>query len=100
MYNASETCKILGITSFTLTNWYAWERKLIKSGRISEPYLPQPIRITNKKGKPRMWDSAMVEQLRAYQKTIVVGRNGKFGEFSNPSHKNTKKYKEKENKDA
>lgn len=93
MYSANEICEELNISSFTLTNWYIWEKRLIKDGDISEPYLPQPIRVSNLKGRPRQWTAEMLEQLKDYKSKIVLGRNGIYGKYSNPMHEETKKYK-------
>ena len=83
MYSADEICKELKITHWTLTNWYAWEKKLGLSD------LPQPIVLEHAKGKPRRWTEDMLNQLQEFKTNIVVGRNGKFGEFTNPKHKNS-----------
>lgn len=91
MFKADDVCKALHITIYTLRNWYSWEKKIVESG--GEKYLPQPIILEHTKGKPRIWDAEMVEQLKEYQKTIVTGRNGVYGIYSNPFHKETKKYK-------
>jgi hypothetical protein len=93
LYNASQVCERLGITIYTLTNWYNWEKKGLRDGLVKEPYLPEPLRMTNVKGKPRMWTETMVEGLTEYQKGIVTGRNGSYGIYSNPYYKETKKYK-------
>lgn len=92
MYNAGQVAKILDITEFTLSNWYNWENKQVKNGLSDKNPLPQPIKLEHAKGKPRMWTSEMIVQLKEYKKGIVIGRNGKFGAYSNPSHKQTKKY--------
>ena len=91
LFTADEICKELHITIYTLRNWYSWEKKRIRAGEKS--YLPQAIRLEHTKGKPRVWDANMLEQLKEYQKTIVTGRNGIYGVYSNPFHKETKKYK-------
>lgn len=92
-YRAADVCRELNITNYTLTNWYTWEHKRIASGEVTEPYLPEPQRLTEQKGKPRVWTKEQVDQLRDYQSHIVVGRNGIYGEFTNPVHTQTKKYK-------
>lgn len=91
MYSADEVCKELKVSSWTLSNWYRWEQKLISDG--NESYLPAPIKLEHTKGTPRRWTESMIEQLREYQKSIVTGRNGIYGVYSNPYHKETKKYK-------
>lgn len=91
MYSANDVCKALKITNYTLSNWYRWERKRVSEG--CEPYLPQPQKLEHTKGSPRLWTKEMVEELRLYQKNIVSGRNGIYGVYSNPYHKETKKYK-------
>lgn len=93
MFTADEVCKELKITIYTLRNWYNWERKQLEAGNVSSSYLPEPIRNVHAKGKPRMWSKEMVLQLKDYQKTIVMGRNGNYGMYSNPMHTETKKYK-------
>ena len=92
-YNASQVCEKLGITIYTLTNWYNWQRKGLRDGLCKTPYLPEPIRQQNVKGKPRMWTDEMIKKLAEYQKGIVTGRNGSYGMYSNPYYKETKKYK-------
>ena len=54
LYSAIEVCEKLNISTWTLSNWYRWERKLLNEGAIKEPYLPEPYVVTNKKGKPRV----------------------------------------------
>lgn len=92
-YTTQEICEQLGITSYTLTNWYSWEKKRLAEGDVDEPYLPVPHRMYDLKGRPRMWDIQMLNQLKEYQAGIIVGRNGIYGKYSNPYHKETKKYK-------
>lgn len=91
-YSINEVCEQLGITIWTLKNWYSWEKKRIEEG-ICEKYLPTPIRMNNTKGRPNFWTKDMLEELRDYQNTIIMGRNGNYGMYTNPTHKETKKYK-------
>lgn len=93
MYSANEVCTKLKISSWTLANWYRWERKQIDNGNVEGPYLPEPIRLEHVKGKPRRWTGEMVKELKDYKKNIVTGRNGIYGVYSNPYYKNTQKYK-------
>lgn len=93
MYSSLEVCTKLKISSWTLANWYRWEKKQIANGNVSGPYLPDPIRLENTKGKPRRWTDQMLKDLKAYQKSIVTGRNGIYGVYSNPYYKETQKYK-------
>ena len=81
MYSSLEVCTKLKISSWTLANWF------------SGPYLPDPIRLENTKGRPRRWTGEMLKDLKAYQKSIVTGRNGIYGVYSNPYYKETQKYK-------
>ena len=99
MLNSYEVSQELGISIYTLKNWYIWERKLLAEGAITEPYLPQPIKMVEQKGKPNMWEDNMIPALKEYQKQMVVGCKGVYGKYSNPYHKQTKKYqKEMEEK--
>lgn len=93
LYSADEICKELNITIYTLSNWYRWQTKQIKNQNVKEPYLPEPIRVMNVKGRPRRWNKDMLAQLKEFKKNLVVGRNGVYGMYSNPLYKETKKYK-------
>ena len=84
LYSKQQVCDILGISFYTLNNWYRWQKKSLDSGEISEEYLPNPIKITNAKGCPLMWTMHMIERLKEYKKRIVRGRNGEFGKYTNP----------------
>lgn len=86
-YKFDEVVKKLGITGYTLNNWYRYEKKELLAGEIDKPYLPQPSRDNTAIGRPRIWTEEQVKQLKAYAKSVVVGRNGKFGKYSNPHHK-------------
>jgi len=99
-YRADDVCEALGISIFTLTNWYRWQRKDIKAGEISEPYLPEPTRDSTQKGKPRVWTENDVKELANFKKHIVAGRNGIYGKYTNPCYKNTKKYKQLQEQEA
>lgn len=92
-YRVYELCEALGISFYTLSNWYRYQSKRLEAGEVTEKYLPEPIRLEDIKGKPRIWTETMLEELREYQKNIVTGRNGIYGKYSNPLYYNTKKYK-------
>lgn len=91
MYSADEVCKALKVSSWTLSNWYRWEQKRVDAGE--ENRLPKPIKLEHTKGKPRRWTKEMIEQLKDFKKSLVTGRNGIYGVYTNPYHKETKKYK-------
>lgn len=91
VFNLKAVCEQLKISQYTLANWYRYEH--IKVARGEQPYLPEPIRDENERGKPRYWTEEMVNELKDYKSKIIVGRNGVYGEFSNPYHFETKKYK-------
>lgn len=93
LYSAAEICNILKITNWTLTNWYRWEKQQLNGGIVEKEYLPKPIRLEHTKGSPRRWTKPMVEELKEYKKHIIIGRNGTYGMYSNPYHRDTKKYK-------
>lgn len=93
LLNATQVCEELKITKYTLSNWYNWERLQLRDGIIKIPKLPKPLVAKDKKGKPRMWTQEMLEELKNYQKGIIMGRNGSYGKYSNPYYKETKKYK-------
>lgn len=84
MYKANEVCDILGITIWTLTNWYQWERISLEDGTITKRVLPIPTKVPNVKGKPRMWSDEQIEELKQFQTTIVRGRNGIMAKVTNP----------------
>lgn len=92
IYRADEICELLGISIHTLQKWYQWERYSLADGTVKEHYLPIPERLTNRRGKPKVWSEKQLKQLRKYKESIVVGRYGKYGKYTNPAHK--------ENKDA
>lgn len=96
MYDRKETAEKVGVSVWTLRTWYLWQNKRLKNNDISEPYLPKPKVIPNRKGNPRGWTDEMIEALKKYKETIVLGRNGMFGDLSNPLHKETKKYKKEQ----
>lgn len=99
-YRVYELCNELGISFYTLSNWYRYQTKQLQEGVITERYLPEPIRLEDIKGKPRVWTEKMVSELREYQKNIVTGRNGVYGKYSNPLYYDTKKYKKSIEGDA
>lgn len=86
-YNIDETCKKLKISRQTLNNWYRWEMHQLKDGIVTAHYLPIPMKDIKMRGKPRYWDDDMIDILKVYKKSMIIGRNGKFGKFTNPSHK-------------
>ncbi len=83
VYTKNDVCNLLGITIYTLNNWYRYERKELQSKSVEEPYLPHPMQIQNEVGKPLRWSLEMIDELRVYQKSIIRGRNGRFGKYSN-----------------
>lgn len=83
IYSKNQVCGMLGITFFTIDNWYGWQRKLIEKGEVSEMYLPTPEKRLNEKGRPLMWSMNMIEQLKDYQASIARGRGGVHGRFTN-----------------
>lgn len=92
-YSVNEICEALNISTFTLRHWYDLQMKQIKDGLIEKEYLPSPERDVTMKGRPRYWTDKQLKQLKEYQSSITYGRNGIYGVYSNPNHKETKKYK-------
>ena len=86
-FNYDETAAALNVSRHTLKTWYLWESRLLREGSITEHYLPIPSVETGMRGNPRYFTSADIKALKKYQSTIVVGRKGKYGRFSNPNHK-------------
>lgn len=94
VYRIDEVCQMLEVSVHTLQKWYQWEHRALIDGTETEPYLPVPEKIMNERGKPKVWTEKQVKALKKYADSIVVGRNGKYGKYSNPDHKQTKKYQE------
>ncbi|MGN0317804.1 MAG: hypothetical protein ACI4E1_07740 [Lachnospira sp.] len=92
-YTVSEVSELLNVSEHTLASWYRWEKRRLADGLVESNYLPEPIRDATKRGKPRFWTDEMVKELADYKSTIIIGRNGVNGMYSNPLHKQTKKYK-------
>ena len=92
-YSVTQICEELNISVFTLRHWYDLQTKQIKDGLIEKPYLPEPNRDLTMKGRPRYWTKSQLNELKKYQSSITYGRNGIYGVYSNPNHKETKKYK-------
>lgn len=82
IYSKYDVCSMLGISVFTIDNWYRWEKKEIENGRVKEYYLPRPEKLQNVKGRPLRWSPEMVAELRDYQSSIVHGRNGIYGKYT------------------
>lgn len=79
MWLAKEVCEELGITRYTLTNWYSWEKKALKAKLLDHRVLPIPSRINHSAGQPLYWTKSQVEELKEFQKNIIVGRKGLMG---------------------
>lgn len=90
-YNLNQLCDKLDVSIWTIRNWYNWERQLLKEETITEPYLPIPKRFNEIKGKPRMWTDDDIKDLTDYKNSMVIGRNGIYGKYTNPEHTKTKK---------
>lgn len=86
-FNYDQAAMELNISRHTLKTWYIWEARQLKEGSITEHYLPRPHIDTGKRGNPRYFTARDIRDLKKFQSTIVVGRKGKFGRFSNPNHK-------------
>ncbi len=89
-FKVEDVCKMLGITTWTLTNWYQWERISLEEGTLTERVLPVPIKVTDAKGKPRMWTAHQITELREFQKNIIKGRNGVMAKVTNPKSRHAK----------
>lgn len=89
-YRIDELCKELDVSIHTLQKWYQWEKMGLKDGSVVVPYLPEPQKLLDKRGKPKIWTQEQLKELKEYKSTIVVGRYGKYGKYSNPLHKEVK----------
>lgn len=87
IYLRDELCKALGISVHTLQKWYQWEKYELKDGTVKHSYLPKPQKVAGRRGSPKYWTESQLELLRDYKSTIVVGRHGKYGKYTNPYHK-------------
>jgi hypothetical protein len=94
IYLIDEVCEILKVSTHTLQKWYQWERYELRDGIVSENYLPIPNKLTNKRGKPKFWTENQIKELQKFKNEIVMGRNGRFGKYSNPLHKKEEKTNE------
>lgn len=91
LYNRKQVCEELNICEHTLSNWYYYERKLLKENPRRGKRLPDPIKIANTKGNPNYWDEEGIEKLREFQKNLPRGRKGEYGKFTNPYYKGVSK---------
>ncbi len=89
-YRINDVCKELGISVHTIQKWYQWERYALEDGSAKKHYLPQPQKLMDQRGKPKFWTEAQLKELKKYKDSIVVGRYGKYGKYSNPLHKEDK----------
>ncbi len=92
-FNYDEAAAELKISRYTLRTWYSWESKLLKEGSITERYLPEPHISSGERGMPRYFTEKDIKKLKEYKATIVVGRKGIYGKFSNPNHKEKEEVK-------
>lgn len=93
LYKVDEVCEQLQISPHTLLKWYQWEKYSIRDGKVTEQFLPQPIKLENQKGQPKAWTQEQIEQLKVFKENMVFGRNGRFGKYSNPLHNQKKEEK-------
>lgn len=84
--NAQTICTELGITYWTLLNWYAWEKSALADGSITDNILPVPTRLNNQPGRPRDWTADDLVKLKEFQASIQHGRNGKMGKITNSNY--------------
>lgn len=89
-FTAKEVCENLGITIWTLTNWYQWERISLTDGSLTDRVLPIAKREETEKGRPRYWSREQLAELQQFQKTVVRGRNGKMAKVTNPKSRQAK----------
>lgn len=87
IYLRDELCNELGISVHTLQKWYQWERYELSDGTVKQPYLPQPQQMEGLRGSPNYWTAEQLEILKKHKESMVVGRNGRYGKYSNPHHK-------------
>lgn len=86
-FRANEVCEALNISIHTLQKWYQWEKYELRDGIVSQKYLPEPTKILDQRGKPKTWTEKQIQQLQEFKKSIVSGRHGRYGKYTNPLHK-------------
>ena len=84
IYSRTEVCQMLDISVHTLDTWYRWQNRLLRDGLVEKEYLPKPERVTNLKGQPSRWSMDMVGELKSFKSSIIRGRKGIYGIYSNP----------------
>lgn len=87
MYRVDDVCKELGISTHTLLKWYQWEQYELRDGKVDKNYLPIPEKNLHMKGRPKFWTADQIAELKAFKESIVFGRHGRYGKYSNPLHK-------------
>lgn len=87
LYDLNQTAEKVGMSPHTITTWYRWEHKDLKYGKVSENYLPVPIKLKGVQGTPRRWTDQMIAQLKVHKRKMSRGRNGIYGEYSNPLYR-------------
>lgn len=77
LLTATEVCVLVGISVYTLNNWYTFKR-LHPRHELSK-LLPKPIQA-NEKG-PRYWKRSDVDSIMEFKARRPRGRNGVMGEL-------------------
>lgn len=99
LMTASEVAVAVGISIYTLNNWYKWDSIATKEERSEMPELPKFIQEQPR--QPRYWESKDIWKLIEFKANVKKGRAGKMGKVSGMYYpegkRKSKKRKEEEN---
>ena len=80
MYSADETAKMVGISIYTLNNWYKWNKD---TDYVKPENLPElPTYMQEKERAPRYWTKEAINVLIDFKSKLPHGRAGVMGDFN------------------
>lgn len=88
LYNRYEVAERVGVSTYTISNWYKVEKKMKNdvAGYVSK--LPEPITDNTKCGQPKYWTEAQIKELMMFKKGMVFGRYGIYGKYNRKNRQN------------